>query len=61
MTFTNKLKEELISDCNYFMDMLHSYCVDRTGNGPESEVFFLMLVADLTRYVAEQTPISPRL
>lgn len=41
--------------------MLHSYCVDRTGNGPESEVFFLTMVADLTRYIAECTPPSPRL
>ena len=59
--YQKKIKEELITDCNYFMDMIHSYCIDRTGNLPESEVFFITLVADLTRYIAEQTPPGPRL
>ena len=59
--YQNKLKEEIIGDCKYFIDMLHSYCVDRTGNGVESEVFFLTQVADLTRYICEQTEAGPKL
>mmetsp|Transcript_2280 Transcript_2280/g.3106 ORF Transcript_2280/g.3106 Transcript_2280/m.3106 type:complete len:116 (+) Transcript_2280:758-1105(+) len=59
--YQKKIKEELITDCNYFTDMLHSYCVDRTGNGPESETFFLTMIGDLTRYCAEQTPAGPKL
>ena len=53
-TYTTKLQEELIGDCKYYQDMLHSYCIDRAGNGPESETFFLMLAGDLSRYVCEQ-------
>ena len=35
--------------------MLHAYCIDRAGNGFESEVFFVTMAADLTRYICEQT------
>ena len=41
--------------------MLHSYTIDRTGNGAESECFFLSLAADLTRYMCEQTDPGPKL
>jgi len=41
--------------------MLHAYCIDRAGNGPESETFFLVLAADLTRYICEQTPSGPKM
>ena len=51
--FKKKMQEEMIVDCTHFLDMLHSYCIDRDGNGPESEVFFLSLAADMTRYMLE--------
>ena len=41
--------------------MLHSYCIDRNGNGLESETFFLMLGADLNRYICEVTPPGAKL
>jgi len=41
--------------------MLHSYCIDRTGNLAESEVFFLTLAGDLTRYMCEQTDAGDKL
>ena len=51
--YMKKMQEELVLDCTHFLDMLHSYCIDRNGNGNESEVFFLTLAADLTRYMLE--------
>ena len=41
--------------------MLHSYCIDRKGNGPESETFFLFLAADMTRYICEVTEAGPKI
>lgn len=54
--YRKKVEEEIIGDCSHFLDMLHAYCVDRTGNGLETETFFITLVADMTRYICEQTP-----
>ena len=51
--YRTKVQEEIIIDCTHFLDMLHSYCIDRDGNGAESEVFFLLLASDLTRYILE--------
>ena len=56
-----KLRDEIVVDCNTFSDMVQSYCTDRTGNSLDSEVFFLTLVADFMRYTAEQTPPGTRL
>ena len=44
---------EIITNCVYYIDMLQSYCIDRKGNGLESETFFLLLAADMTRYMCE--------
>ena len=53
--YMKKVQDEIIIDCTHFLDMLHSYCIDRKGNGAESEVFFLLLASDMTRYMLEQT------
>lgn len=59
--YRKKIKEEIIADCSQFLDMLHSYTIDRQGNLAESEVFFLTLAADLTRYMCEQTDAGDKL
>ena len=59
--YKKKMQEDIIIDCTHFLDMLHSYCIDRNGNGIETEVFFLTLAADMTRYMLEQTEPGPKL
>ena len=59
--YRHKLEDEIVSDCSYFLDMVHSYCIDRKGNRNESETFFLMLAADLTRYICEVTQPGTKL
>ena len=54
-SYTEKIQEEVIADCSHFIDMLHSYCIDRKGNSPETETFFILLAADMTRYMCEQS------
>lgn len=51
--YKQKLQQEIISDCTYYLDMLQSYCIDRKGNRIESETFFNLMAADLTRYICE--------
>ena len=36
--YMKKVQDEIIIDCTHFLDMLHSYCIDRDGNGAESAV-----------------------
>ena len=51
--YRHKLEDEIIADCSYFLDMIHSYVIDRKGNGFETEAFFLTLTGDMTRYICE--------
>ena len=59
--YRHKVEDEIVSDCSYFLDMLHSYCIDRKGNGAETETFFLTVAADLTRYICEVTDAGQKL
>ena len=59
--YRKKVQTEIITDCSHFLDMLHSYCIDRQGNRVETEVFFLTLAGDLTRYQCEQTDPGDKL
>lgn len=59
--YKQKIKEEIITDCTYMIDMLQSYCLDREGNRVESNTFFLLMAADLTRYMCEQNEPGTKL
>ena len=59
--YRKQIQTEIITSCSHFSDMIHSYCIDRQGNRVESEVFFLTLAADLTRYICEQTDPGDKL
>ena len=59
--YKTKVRDELIGDATYMIDMLQSYCIDRKGNGAESNTFFYLMAADLTRYICEQTEPGTKL
>lgn len=58
--YKTKLTDLLLDDLQVQLDAIQNYVIDRKGNGVETETFFLLFAANLSKYQAIASKQGPK-